>query len=72
MFYNRTCFPEYNGQDEYDQALAYIESKFDQMNDDPQKVPFLLPACMHWKNSFQLVYRQVTSTIDTENVRHVM
>ena len=71
-FYNRKCFPEYPGQDEYDQALEYIQFKFDQMIENSDRVSFLFSACTYPMKSFQLVYRYVISTIDTENVRLVM
>jgi len=49
------CFPEYKGKQNYEEASKYIEDRFVDQNENPNKK----------------VYPHVTCATDTDNMKHV-
>jgi len=51
----KTCFPDYQGQDNYDEGTEFLQSQFESRNRNPEKQ----------------IYAHVTCATDTDNVSMV-
>ncbi len=56
FLFNRKCFPEYQGKDEYTEASEYIQAQFVAQNKSEQKE----------------IYCHLTCATDTQNVQFVL
>ena len=50
------CFPEYKGEDTYEDGTAYIQDKFEELNEERHK---------------KQVYSHLTCATDTSNIQYV-
>ncbi|KNC81380.1 hypothetical protein SARC_06305 [Sphaeroforma arctica JP610] len=51
------CFPDYEGNNDFQEAIEYIRDQYESLNRTPQRT---------------LIYTHLTCATDTENVRFVM
>jgi len=59
----RTCFSEYEGRDEYDEAIKYIQGKFEARSRDKNKAIYSHVTCATDKNNVQAVFNAVKDIV---------
>ncbi|TMS37404.1 hypothetical protein L596_004341 [Steinernema carpocapsae] len=66
-----TCFPEYTGSNTYEEAAAYIQMQFENLNKrkDGQKEIYSHFTCATDTNNIRFVFDAVTDIIIKENLR---
>ncbi|XP_063043938.1 guanine nucleotide-binding protein G(o) subunit alpha-like [Engraulis encrasicolus] len=63
------CFPEYTGNNSYDDATAYIESQFQSKNRSANKEIYCHLTCATDTGNVQVVFAAVTDIIIANNLR---
>uniref|UniRef100_A0A0N4ZK77 Guanine nucleotide-binding protein alpha-3 subunit n=1 Tax=Parastrongyloides trichosuri TaxID=131310 RepID=A0A0N4ZK77_PARTI len=64
----RILFPEYNGEQNYDESIAYIKNQFEQVNTNPKKVIYVHQTCATDTNQVQLILDSVVSMVIQANL----
>uniref|UniRef100_A0A0K0FYN7 Guanine nucleotide-binding protein alpha-3 subunit n=1 Tax=Strongyloides venezuelensis TaxID=75913 RepID=A0A0K0FYN7_STRVS len=64
----KILFPEYNGEQNYDESIAYIKSKFEELNSNPKKVIYVHQTCATDTNQVQLILDSVVSMVIQANL----
>jgi len=59
----KTCFPEYAGKDEYDEAVKYIQAQFESRCRDKNKAIYSHVTCATDKNNVQAVFNAVKDIV---------
>ena len=67
----KTCFPEYPGADEYNEASFYIKSKFLELNKSQEKELYPHLTCATDTENVKFVFGAVTDTIIKNNLKDV-
>ena len=63
------CFPEYNGENTYEEARLYIKNKFDSINISPSKKYYTHFTCATDTQNVQFVFNAVMDIIMDNNLK---
>jgi guanine nucleotide-binding protein G(o) subunit alpha len=59
----KVCFPEYEGKDEYDESIAYIQSRFELQSKNKSRALYCHITCATDKNNVQAVFNAVKDIV---------
>ncbi|CAJ0586065.1 unnamed protein product, partial [Mesorhabditis spiculigera] len=65
----KIAFPEYKGGQNYDEAVAYIEEKFEALNANPEKTIYMHQTCATDTNQVQMILDSVIDMIIQANLQ---
>ncbi|CAB3398046.1 unnamed protein product [Caenorhabditis bovis] len=63
------AFPEYKGEQNYDECMKYIEEKFDGLNANPEKTIYMHQTCATDTNQVQMILDSVIDMIIQANLQ---
>ncbi|GMR31933.1 hypothetical protein PMAYCL1PPCAC_02128 [Pristionchus mayeri] len=63
------CFPDYKGPQIYDDAVAFIEAKFEGLNANPEKTIYVHQTCATDTNQVQMILDSVIDMIIQANLQ---
>jgi len=67
----KACFPEYEGDNSYDDAIEYIKTKFLEVNKDENRLIFPHPTCATDTTNVSKVFEACKMTILSKNLKNI-